>query len=308
MKVPRIGIWVAAVFVAVLTRGASGQDAGVAAGGAAESKGSGAAELRDETYSIPVTDARRHVVTVKARICRYVSDTPARVVIINHGAPPNPFDRVHMKLGSCEQEAARWFLTRGYVVVQFLRRGYGESGGDYAEQTGSCGRPDFVRSGVETARDIDAVTSYAENLPFVSHDGAVVVGQSAGGWGTIGYDGLPHPAVVAFVVMAGGRGGHHGNVANSNCRPDLLAKAAGMFGKSATTPMLWIYTANDSFFAPPIARAMWREFTSAGGKGEFEQLGPFGEDGHHLFFGPGGSAIWGPFVERYLAEQHALAR
>jgi hypothetical protein len=67
--------------------------------------------------------------------------------------------------------------------------------------------------------------------------------------------------------------------------------------------MLWIYAANDSFFAPPIARALYQSFTAAGGKAEFEQPGPYDDDGHRLFFGRRGSTIWGPLVERYLSEQ-----
>lgn len=41
-------------------------------------------------------------------------------------------------------------------------------------------------------------------------------------------------------------------------------------------------------------------FTQAGGKAELVQSGPFGSDGHGLFFGRSGSAIWGPPVEQYL--------
>jgi hypothetical protein len=56
----------------------------------------------------------------------------------------------------------------------------------------------------------------------------------------------------------------------------LLADAAGRFGKTARTPMLWIYTENDSYFAPSIARAMYHSFTAAGGVADFEQPGPYG--------------------------------
>ena len=212
-----------------------------------------------------------------------------------------------MQLGRCDQEAAQWFLSRGYVVAFVLRRGYGETGGAWAEDAQGCPRPLYVAGGLETARDIDAAVSYATALPFVRHEGAVVVGQSAGGWGAIAYDSMPHPKVSAFVVMAGGRGGHVHGRPNDNCRPDLLAASAGHFGATAATPMLWIYTANDSYFSPSIARALWHAFTAAGGKAELEQPGPYGTDGHRLFFGPGGSAVWGPFVERYLADRGAAA-
>jgi dienelactone hydrolase len=265
------------------------------------------ADSREQLHSVPVTDARGRIVQIQTRICRPAGDTPATLVIINHGSPASSADRPKMQLGRCRTEAAQWFLSRGYVVAFPLRRGYGETGGVWAEDAGGCPNPDFVRGGLETARDIDAVVNYAAGLPFVRHEGVVVVGQSAGGWGAIAYDSAPHAKVAAFVVMAGGRGGHMHNQPNNNCRPDLLADAAGHFGRTATTPMLWIYTANDSFFAPQIARGLWHSFTTAGGQADLHQLGPYDGDGHHLFFGPEGSKIWGPLVQQYLTERGVSA-
>jgi hypothetical protein len=69
--------------------------------------------------------------------------------------------------------------------------------------------------------------------------------------------------------------------------------------------MLWVYAANDTYFAPPIATALYQAFTAAGGTADLVRPEPYDGDGHRLFFGPGGSAIWGPVVERYLARQGA---
>jgi dienelactone hydrolase len=260
---------------------------------------------RDQVLAVPVTDASGQITQIQTRVCRPTTDAPARLVVINHGSPPNSDDRPRMEPGRCDQEAARWFLSRGYVVAFPLRRGYGVAGGQWAESYGGCDHADYAHAGIETARDIDAAVVALTTLPYVRPDGVVVVGQSAGGWGTIAYDSLPHPKVAAFVVMAGGRGGHQDNIPNKNCHPERLAEAAGSYGATASTPMLWIYAANDSFFAPPIARALYQSFTAAGGRVEFEQPGPYGEDGHRLFFGRGGSTIWGPLVERYLSQQLA---
>lgn len=265
------------------------------------------ADSRDELHSIPVTEARGDVVNMSARICRPAGDAPAALVILNHGSPANPGDRPGMPLGRCDQEAAHWFLTRGYVVAFALRRGYGSTGGDWAEGYGECANPLFERGGLSTARDIDAIVAYATALPFVRPEGVVVVGHSAGGWGTIAYDSRPHPKVVAFINFSGGRGGHDHNIPNRNCREDVLIQAAGRYGSSSTTPMLWLYAANDSFFSPHLAAALWHAFSTAGGKGDFEQLGPIGKDGHGLYSLPGSSKVWGPLVERYLAQQGATA-
>lgn len=266
------------------------------------------ADSRAQVVQIPVIDAAGQTTELQGRVCRPAGDSPARLVVINHGSPSDAAARPLMQLGRCDSEAARWFLDRGYVVVFALRRGYGTTGGSWAEGYSGCRQPNYVEAGLETARDINAIVSYATALSFVRPDGAIVVGQSAGGWGTIAYDSVPHPKVGAFVVVAGGRGGHEHDVPNKNCRPDLLAEAAAYYGKTATTPMLWIYATNDSFFGPAIAEALHASFTKAGGQATLKQPGAYGRDGHRLFFGRGGAAIWGPIVERYLVQQLGSAK
>jgi dienelactone hydrolase len=256
-----------------------------------------------EIVQIPLTTADGATVQLQARVCRPAGTARARLVVLNHGSPPHDSSRPTMKLGRCEDDTAQWFLARGYVVVFALRRGYGATGGDWAETYGGCEKAHYQRAGLETARDIDAVVAYATALPFVRPDGAVVVGHSAGAWGAIAYDSLPHPKVAAFINMSGGRGAHQEEAASGNCRPERLAEAARHFGKTASTPMLWVYPANDTYFPPAIAKSMYDAFVAAGGKADFEQPGPRDGEGHGLFGGAGGAAIWGPLVERYLARQ-----
>ncbi len=256
---------------------------------------------RDQIHWVTMRDAMGLPATLYTRICRPLGDAPAPVVLINHGSPARPGDRPSRQPTTCEGEAATWFLQRGFVVVAGMRRGHGASGTVLAETSGDCGSAEFVRAGREAARDLDALVNYAAALPFARPDRMVMVGQSTGGWATIGYNSVAHPRVTAMVNMAGGRGGHYQLMPNNNCRPDQLVLAAGVLGKTATTPMLWVYTENDSFFGPRLAAALHDAFTRAGGRAEMVRLPAFTEDGHSLFFGRGGSSIWGPLVERYLA-------
>ena len=261
---------------------------------------------REQIHWVPMRDALGTVHLLSTRICRPLRKTPVRVVLINHGSPADPNARPGMQPAGCDNDAAQWFLNRSYLVVAGMRRGYGQTGGTWAEGFGaSCSAEAYAHAGQESARDLDALVSYATALPYAKPDAAVVVGQSAGGWAADAYDGMPHPKVAALVSMAGGRGSHQHNVPNLICRPEELERAAGILGATASTPMLWIYAANDSFFAPDVALAMHAAFTRAGGKAELIQPGPFGKDGHGLFFGSGGSAIWGPPMERYLESRGA---
>nr|WP_294554122.1 CocE/NonD family hydrolase [uncultured Rhodopila sp.] len=254
---------------------------------------------REQIHWVPAQDGGGRTRLLYTRICRPAGDRPARVVLINHGKPADA-DVSKVKPAACGNEAVQWFLARGYLVVAGVRRGYGETGGDLAETSGSCSADALVRAAHEGARDVDALLRYATSLPYAQPDRVVVVGQSVGGWVTDGYDSVPHPHVAAMVSMAGGHGGHIHGIPNNNCRPDQLVLAAGVLGRTATTPMLWIYTANDSFFDPGLAQRMYDAFTGSGGRAEFHPLPPFARDGHTLFFGNGGSAIWGPLVEAYL--------
>src|SRR6266567_6279368 len=227
---------------------------------------------RDQIHWIPMTDASGASHLLYARTCRPVGGAPVRVVAIAHGTSGNYRAAV---LGRCDSEVARWFLDRGFVVIFALRRGYGASGGNWAEGIyhRPCNAPDYARAGIETARDIAATVDYGTALPFARPQAAVVIGQSGGGWGTMAYNSMPHPRVTALISMAGGRG----QVMTKSgligiCRPDLLADAAGRLAQTATTPMLWIYAENDRFFAPEIAVTLHKAFSENGGKAELQQL------------------------------------
>ncbi len=267
---------------------------------------------REEIRWIPVTDAAGETQQMISRVCRpvdtLVDGARAPVAVINHGSPRDPADRARMEPAGCGSEPARWFLARGYVVLFPLRRGFGASTGEVAESSGPCNSPDYVRAGLESARDVAAAVRFATRLPYVQPDGVVVVGQSLGGWATVALASEPHPGVSALISMAGGRGGHAFADEVGNCRPDLLVAAAGAFGRTARTPMLWIYADNDSFFPPPLARAMFLAFTAAGGRADLEQPSFPGSEGHALFYAAGGSQVWGPLVAAYLAERRREAR
>jgi pimeloyl-ACP methyl ester carboxylesterase len=255
---------------------------------------------REEFRWIPTTSEAGVQENLIARVCR-PDAIPAPVVVINHGSPENMDSRGVMQPASCGSEPARWFLARGYVVVFPLRRGFGASTGALAEGSGPCDNPDYVRAGEESARDVAAAVDYATALPYAERKGAVVVGQSLGGWAVTAFAAEPHPEIAALISIGGGRGGHAFGDGPGNCRPDLLVAAAAAFGRRARKPMLWIYAVNDTFFPPDLVRAMFAAFTQAGGHAVLAQPGFPGAEGHALFYAPGGARVWGPIVAAYLA-------
>ena len=242
---------------------------------------------REQIYWVPMEDASGRPRLLYTRICRPRTDQPARVVLIDHGKPPSA-DVPKVKPASCTNEAVQWFLARGYVVV--LQAFAGDMGRRVATCWRARGRAvptiwsERRMKGARGRRMRLCCALCPLALPFVRPDGVVVVGQSVGGWVSDGYNSLPHPHVAAMVSMAGGHGGHLHDVANLNCRPDQLIAAAGVLGKTATTPMLWVYTENDSYFAPALAKSMYEAFAAAGGKADFRPLPPFAKDGHSRCF------------------------
>ena len=252
---------------------------------------------------------------ILTRLCRPPGDAPRRLAVLNHGKPVSTAEIEAFTLPSCEAEQVRWFLERGFAVILPLRRGYGASAGPVAERNPTCAPSrDYAPSALESARDIRATIDYATALPGILPERVVVVGQSAGGLGTVALASLNDRRIAALASMAGGDGGHLNRVPGAVCQPQALEAAMARFGATAKAPMLWVYTANDSYFAPDLAAAMHRAFTAAGGRAELAALPAWGRDGHILFTGRGGSAIWGPLMERFLglkprvAAASALAR
>lgn len=263
---------------------------------------------RQQAHWIPLREPDGTPHLIYSHVCRPEGETPARVVVLNHGTG---LDRLVLRPYACDAEFVEWFLRRGYLVVAPVRRGYGATGGPWAEDlavgpkgTGGCEGVNPYLQALETARDIAAAVDYATALPGARPDGAVVVGISTGGYGTIAYNSQPHPKVTALVNVSGGRGGRFRGGLGQVCHADRLIEGAGRYGTTASTSMLWLYATNDSFFSPDLGRAMHAAFTASGGKAEFVETGLSGYDGHGMFGTFAGSQRWGPLLEGYLAQQH----
>jgi dienelactone hydrolase len=231
---------------------------------------------------------------------------PFPAIVLSHGSPGSPAARVHYpaKYPVASAVFKRW----GFVVVNPVRRGYGKTGGGWAEGYGLCATPTFVEAGLETARDIAAAVAYVSRQPNVDPRRVVLVGQSAGGWGSLAAASRGDLPIRGVVNFAGGRGGRQQGIPHNNCDPDGLVAAAGTLGRTARVPTLWIYTENDQFFAPALSRRMVDAWRASGGPATYHLLPAIGRDGHALISMPDGVPLWSGKVEAFLREIGVLVR
>jgi dienelactone hydrolase len=230
---------------------------------------------------------------------------PFPAIVLSHGAPGTPPERVGYtaKFATASGVFVKW----GFVVLNPVRRGYGKTGGAYEEDYGRCDNPFFVEAGLETAKDIAAAVAYLRRRPNVDPDRIVLVGQSAGGWGSLAAASRGDLPIRGVVNFAGGRAGKQKGVPNNNCAPDRLVAAAGTFGKTSRVPTLWLYTENDQFFAPELVVRMRSAYTEAGGQATYQALPAIGSDGHTLISMRDGVGLWAEKVEAFFRELGVLA-
>jgi dienelactone hydrolase len=253
--------------------------------------------FRRQTWLVPSTQPS---IAMRTTVFRPPGPGPFRLAVINHGTTQNAERR--RLLGAPDfASMAQWFVRHGFAVAVPQRPGHGDTGGDYREDQGGCDDADFARAGYGAAESIAAAVAYLRTQPFVRTTGVIVVGQSAGGWAALALASRPPAGVGAVIDFAGGLGGRSWDRPNNNCAPDRLIAAAAEFGRTARIPTLWIYTENDTYFAPRLSGAMAAAFRAAGGNADYELLPPLGDDGHFMAERPGSEATWGPVVERFLA-------
>jgi dienelactone hydrolase len=226
---------------------------------------------------------------------------PFPLIVLSHGTRSDPV--IRQKIGRFRLiPQIREFLKRGFAVIVPIRRGHGNTGGNWAESFGSCDTPFYYEAGMETAKDIMAALNFASKLSFVQADKILLVGQSVGGFGSLATASLNPPGVIGVVNFAGGQGGNPDTRPGIPCAPDRLAAAVGKFAKTIKVPVLWHYAENDHFFGIRTVKAMFEAFQEAGAKGRLVIQPPFGQDGHTLFSSRSGIPIWTPDFDRFLME------
>lgn len=256
--------------------------------------------LREQVVHVPV-QVETEPAVLTATTYRPPGDGPFPLVVLSHGSPGDGAARGMMgryrQLAQIEE-----FVKRGFAVIVPMRRGYGATGGRWAERYGGCAAPDYYRAGLAAQKDLLATIAFAAKLPFVNPDRIVLVGQSAGGIASIAAASANPAGVVAVVNLSGGRGGRPRTHPGEPCAPGNMTAAIGKLAATIKVPVLWHYAENDQFFAPHHVRAWFKAFEDAGARGRLIMQPPFGWDGHRIFASPAGVPIWTAEFDRFMID------
>src|SRR3989475_2769994 len=172
--------------------------------------------------------------TVAATILRPEGPGPFGAVILNHGVPVSDKERAGASSSDLLASAAV-FAQRGYVVVLPLRRGFGTTGGEFAEYTGSCSHPDYLGGEQAAAEDVMAAYEYARALPYVDPHRMILAGHSAGGMVAPFTAGVRQPeGLVAVLAFAAGARGQPARASRVRRRPPPLPAAVAL-GRACST-------------------------------------------------------------------------
>lgn len=260
--------------------------------------------VQEEIWALPL------VLPMLAYVVHPVGAGPFPLAIMNHGVSLDATQRSFFPLVEF-RDAALWFARRGYLVVAPVGSGYGASAIDVPERgvyglffskIGNCSNPNFRDPGLAIALTDLGIIDYMTAEKRIVPNDVIVVGQSAGGWGSIALSSMNPPQVKAIITFAAGRGGRVDGKPNNNCAPDKLVEATAAFGRTARVPMLWFYIENDTYFGPDLSKRMHEAYAAAGGDAEYHLMPPFGSEGHFFIDSPDTIPQWSPWVAQFLDE------
>ncbi len=257
-----------------------------------------AGDLIVEEISFPLALPER-TLTLVGTVIRPAGAGRFPAVVLSHGAW-GPAERRREKPRLDYAPLSTWLAEHGFAVLVPMRRGYGASEGEVAESSGGCTDPDYEKAGLASAQDVLAALRWLQAQSFADARRSLLVGYSAGGWGSLAAASLRPEGLIAVVNLAGGRGGFAGN--GWPCvTPRMIEAARGFAARNPALPMLWLYGTRDALFGPQFARQLAAAWNEAGGTAELHVIAPDVADGHGLFMAEDGVAHWGSKLEAFLA-------
>ena len=223
----------------------------------------------------------------------------APYLLFSHGRAGT--DQERGKFGrSSEKKNSEYFVSKGFTVILPTRIGYGISGGPDAEYSGTCNNknyPEHIKVAVDQSKQ---VLNHVFDFSYIDRTKGIVVGQSVGGFTTIGLSAENISGLKGAINFAGGDGGDPIKSAEKPCGDYLIKDTFAKYGASNKVPTLWLYSVNDKFWGEQLPKDWFAAFQKAGGKGQFISLPAYKEDGHSIFRGD--LNAWKNDFEKFIKE------
>jgi len=204
------------------------------------------------------------------------------ILIYNHGRGPGTLSATAPNfVNRCAH--SKFFIDYGFAVVSPMRIGYGVTGGPDLEH------PDQQRVGFEAteigANQIIQVVEHLKTLDWADTSKVVILGGSMGGSVAMNLATRTSPQIEFVLNFAAGFSGNPDHAPGQPTRPDLTEQIFRRFGKENKVPTFWFYSVNDRYWGEKYPKQWFAAFQSAGGRGEFFSLPPYGRDGHSILCG-----------------------
>ena len=223
----------------------------------------------------------------------------APYLLFSHGRAGT--DQERGKFGrSSEKRNSEYFVSKGFTVILPTRIGYGVSGGPDADYSGACGNKNYLEARKVAIDQSKQVLNHVFDFSYIDRTKGIVVGQSVGGFTTIGLSAENISGLKGAINFAGGDGGDPIKSAEKPCGDYLIKDTFAKYGASNKVLTLWLYSVNDKFWGEQLPKDWFAAFQKAGGKGQFISLPAYKEDGHSIFRGD--LNAWKNDFEKFIKE------
>ena len=174
------------------------------------------------------------------------------------------------------------------------------SGGPDADYSGACGNKNYLearKAGIDQSKQ---VLNHVFDFSYIDRTKGIVVGQSVGGFTTIGLSAENISGLKGAINFAGGDGGDPIKSPEKPCSDYLIKDTFAKYGASNKVPTLWLYSVNDKYWGEQLPKDWFVAFQKAGGKGQFISLSAYKENGHSIFRGD--LNAWKNDFEKFIKE------
>ena len=281
----------------------------------AQAVDSGFAWGRDYTFermtaTRAVNDAEdKGTIRLVAYVYRPVKNDRHKVVLFSHGSTGGLSRSPKEAMDAPPIPVINFFVSRGYTLVAPMRRGRNESSGTYVEEcsvfTNECTVEDQIPRGEramkEALADTNAVIDQLIIGKLAPRDSKILAaGISRGGFLSLILAGERPTLVEGVVNFVGGWLGVTDRLTDVQAKARMddqkarLARAAKRF----SGPSVWFYASRDPFYKDGVAQELYKYWTDAGGKGEFNYISEHTlQSGHVVASNP---TLWSKQVQALL--------